>query len=71
METVKVFVLIRVEKSSGHISESSYQDCYESEDTCLQNLAQSICYAIPKHDFPCFEVIEIFKDGKSVGHGEI
>lgn len=37
---------------------------------CLQGLADAIIEAIPNEVFPPFDVLEIYKDGKSVGHAE-
>lgn len=67
---IKVTVQITIQNSLIGTSMSSHKDIYEAEDGSLERLAQSIVYAIPKQDFPPFDVIEIFSNGKAVGHGE-
>lgn len=68
---MKVSVQITLEgatdKSIG-FSEESYDG--EVNEGCLERLVQTIIYAIPKQHFASFDVIEIYKDGKVIAHGE-
>ena len=70
--TVKVKIEVeRLDEENGRsISYSHSEKEYFTEDASLEELAQLICYAIPKHDFPKFHVLEFYRDGKVVGHGE-
>lgn len=57
--------------TEDRVVNSSVQENYETEDSSLERLAQLIADAIPKHEFPMFDVIELYRDGKPVGHGEV
>ena len=39
-------------------------------DITLDQLANTILYALPNQHFSPFNIMELFSDGKSVGHGE-
>lgn len=66
----KIKVTIEVTSDEGYVSKNSYEIGYASEQPSLNDLAQTILYAIPKQDFLGFDIIQIFKDNKIVGHGE-
>lgn len=68
---IEIEVIIKVKNNDVCESVGSHKSRYESEDSSLDNLAQSIAYAIPKHDFPNFSILQLFDEGKLVGHGEI
>lgn len=83
MKTIKIKINIVIETNETEpylkpvttgflksISSGCYEEEYEAEFLEMDKFAQALIYSIPKHELPSFDVIEICKDGKSIGHGE-
>lgn len=67
----KISVTIKVETESfGDFEQTVKRDIETEENVNLDDLAGAIMDAIPKSIFMPFDVIELYRGGKRVGHAE-
>lgn len=67
---MRIKVEFTVTSSDETESRSSYEMNFYEDNFNFNEFVQAIIYALPKHELPPFNVVEIFRDGESIGHGE-